>query len=220
MLSSRIVEGQQIPLIHEVHADDQYLLNTIDGEWFEILHDLSWEDYRDHAAAYYDALYEFNINKSQPLVGECERASESKAQAQRRLLFDRATMQEAPPQIIYEVQSGKRDVLTVDPMALAPGVVPIRVAGRKPKCFFSLLKSFIGTTLMGFAAEPESVYLLLKSNPSFARVCGFVPKEKGKPEAYHAPQVPSLRKLEQFDQVMRQAGIWAQIKVSEVKKNL
>jgi len=32
-------------------------------------------------------------------------------------------------------------------------------------------------------------------------------------------QVPSLRKLEQFDQVMRQAGIWDRIKVSEVKTN-
>jgi hypothetical protein len=53
-----------------------------------------------------------------------------------------------------------------------------------------------------------------------ARVCSFVPKEKANPEAYHAYQIPSLRKLEQFDQVMRQAGTWGQIKVSKVKTNL
>ena len=60
MLSLGIAEGQQIPLVHEVHADDQYLLNTIDGDWFEILHHFPWQDYRHHAAAYYDALYAFN----------------------------------------------------------------------------------------------------------------------------------------------------------------
>ncbi|MCP4887243.1 MAG: hypothetical protein GY904_11605, partial [Planctomycetaceae bacterium] len=73
---------------------------------------------------------------------------------------------------------------------------------------------------MGFPAEPEQVHLLLKSNPSFARVCGFAPKEKDKPDQYSYRQVPSIRKLEQFDQVMRQADIWEQIKVSEVKASL
>jgi hypothetical protein len=158
--------------------------------------------------------------KTHALVDECEFLPETKEQARQRLLFERATMQEAPTQIIYEGHVAQRPVASVDPMALAPGVVPMRLAGRKPKCFFSLLKSFIGTSLMGFPAEPESVYLLLKSNPSFARVCGFVPKEKANPEAYHTYQVPSLRKLEQFDQVMRQAGIWEQIKVCEVRTNL
>jgi hypothetical protein len=219
MLSPRVVEGHQIPLIREVHADDRFLLNTLEGKWFEILYAFPWEDYRLHAAAYYEALYEFNLSENQLPVGKRE-LPETKEQARQRLLFDRATMQEAPTQIIYEGPVVQRPVASVDPMALAPGVVPIRLAGRKPKCFFSLLKSFIGTTLMGFPAEPESVYLLLKSNPSFARVCGFVLKEKAKPEAYDARQIPTLRKLEQFDQVMRQGGIWEQIKVSEVKTNL
>ncbi len=66
MLSPQITHCQQVPLIHEVHADDQYLLNTIDGEWFEILHHFPWADYRHHAAAYYDALYQFNIEECEP----------------------------------------------------------------------------------------------------------------------------------------------------------
>ena len=61
MLTSHVAQDHQIALIHEVHADDQYLLNTIDGEWFEILHNFPWEDYRYPAAAYDDALYEFNL---------------------------------------------------------------------------------------------------------------------------------------------------------------
>ena len=56
MLSPQITPCQQVPLIHVIHDDDQYLLNTIDGEWFEILFHFPWADYRHHAAAYYDAL--------------------------------------------------------------------------------------------------------------------------------------------------------------------
>jgi hypothetical protein len=59
MLSASIAECQQIPLIHEVHSADKHLLNTIDGEWFEILYHFRWEDYRQFAADYYNALYDF-----------------------------------------------------------------------------------------------------------------------------------------------------------------
>ncbi len=225
MLSLHVAEGHQIPLIHEVHADDRHLLDTIDGEWFEILHGFSWADYRHHAAAYYDALYEFNIREGHVPAGESETTAETKEQAKQRLLFARATMQapqeqQPPAAIIYQGKVVELKAPKVDPMGLAPGVVPLRLVGRKPKCFFSLLKSFMGTTLMGFAPEPEQAHLRLKRNPSFARVCGFAPKEKDKPQQYSYRQVPSLRKLEQFDQVMREAGIWDQIKVSEVKCNL
>ena len=91
--------------------------------------------------------------------------------------------------------------------------------GRKPKCFFSLLKYFIGVTLMGCASEPEQVYFQLNNNPSFVRVCGFAMKNKSLAEKYQQVDVPSLRKLEQFDQIMRQAGIWEKIKQSEINTN-
>jgi hypothetical protein len=223
MLTPRVAQDHQIPLIHEVHADDQYLLNTMDGEWFEILHNFPCEDYRYPAAAYYDALYEFNLRDRLAPVGDNETPPETKEQAKQRLLFDRTTMrapQEPCAQILYQGNVVEFKAPEVDPLELAPGVVPPRLIGRKPKCFFGLLKSFIGAALMGFPAEPEQVHLLLKSNPSFARVCGFAPKEKDKPGQYSSDQIPSLRKLEQFDQVMREAGLWESIKVSEVKTNL
>jgi hypothetical protein len=222
MLAPQFLNCQQVPLIHEVHADDKYLLNTIDGEWFEILHHFPWADYRHHAAAYYDALYAFNSEEREASKSADELTPETEEEAKQRMLFDRATMQsnqaQRPP-IIYQGQVVECTAPQVDPLSLSPGVVPLRLVGRTPKCFFGLLKSFMGTTLMGFPAEPEQVHLLLKSNPSFARVCGFSPKEKDKAGCYKSHQVPSLRKLEQFDQVMRQAGIWDRIKVSEVQTN-
>jgi len=223
MLSLSVAEGHQLPLIHEVQADDQYLLNTLEGEWFEILYAFPWQDYRSHAAAYYEALYAFNRNEREAVEGVDVATPETKEEAKQRLLFERATMQAPdapPPPIIYPSEVVECEAPKVDPMDLAPGVVPRRLAGRKPKCFFSLLKSFLGATLMGFAAEPEQVHLLLTTNPTFARVCGFTAKAKAKPVPYSYRQVPSLRKLEQFDQVMRQAGLWDRIKVSEVTTNL
>jgi len=71
---------------------------------------------------------------------------------------------------------------------------------------------------MGFASEPDKVYLLLTSNLSFARVCGFIPK--GEDEQYWFKYVPSLRKLEQFDQIMTDYGLWSKSKWNEVRQNI
>ena len=222
MLSPRIEEGRQIFLIHEVHSDDEHLLNTIDGEWFDILYHFRWEEYREPAADYYNALYDFNQLPPQNATEAGNVNPETKEEARQRLMFDRATAprpSNPPAPILYQGEVVERRAQEVQPSDVAPGVVPLRLVGRKPKCFFGLFKSFIGTSLMGFPAEPEQVHLLLKSNPAFARVCGFSLKEKDRSD-YHYQQVPSLRKLEQFDQIMTDAGIWDGIKLSAVKTNL
>jgi hypothetical protein len=106
----------------------------------------------------------------------------------------------------------------VKPMEVSPGIVPFRLGGKRPKCFFALLKSFLGTTLMGFACEPENVYMLLKSNPSFVRICGFAPK--GEKDEYCSEHIPSERKLQQFDQIMSEWGLWDKMKIAQVTENI
>jgi len=199
-----------------------HLLNTIDGEWFEILHSFAWEDYRAHAAAYYNALYDFNQRSAADTADLCGPNSETKEEAKQRFLFARPTSPEPPnppAPVLYQGRPVEPKACDVRPMDVAPGVVPSRMVGRKPKCFFGLLKSFVGTSLMGLPAEPEKVHLLLKSNPAFARVCGFFHPRKDRPQ-YYAEAIPSLRKLEQFDQIMTESGIWSRIKLAEVTKNL
>ncbi len=221
MLSLRIEEGQQIPLIHEVHSDDAHLRNTIDGEWFDILYQFPWQAYRQVAADYYNALYDFNQLPPKKATLEAEINPETKDAAKQRLLFERATAPtptDPPAPILYQgavVAVQAQDVQAAD---VAPGVVPSRLVGRKPKCFFALLKGFLGTSLMGFAPEPEQVHLLLKSNPAFARVCGLFQQRKD--GGYHGEAVPSLRKLEQFDQIMTDAGLWGRIKRIVVGANI
>jgi hypothetical protein len=71
---------------------------------------------------------------------------------------------------------------------------------------------------MGFESTPEKVHLLLTSNLSFARVCEFVPK--GPDDSYWFKNVPSIRKLEQFDQIMTDYGLWHQCKITDVIENI
>lgn len=214
-------EEYQIPLIHVVDVHDSILLAQENAEWYRILRDFPWERYQDFAALYYDHLYRFNINEAKKREQqEHEPNCETREEAEQRLLFDRASMRAiagTKPTIIYKGKIVEADK-TVDPKSLKPGIVPMRFAGRRPKCFFALFKSFLGATLMGFSPEPEMVWGLLSSNLDFVRVCGFIPKDaKDKRRSRHTP---SLRKLEQFDQIMTESGLWNQIKLSEVGWNL
>ena len=216
-------ESQQKPLFHIIHEDDIELLNTPDAEWFQVLYHFRWERYLEFGVQYYDTLYEFNQKQAGEREergdGQEEEAVESKEEARQRLLFSRVTMQaksEMREAVLYEVKIGEMPSSGVSPESIAPGKAPLRLGGKRPKCFFALLKSFLGATIMGFPAEPEWVYMLLKSNPSFARVCGFVPRNVR--DEYCSEHIPSLRKLEQFDQVMTESGIWAKIKGGRGKR--
>ena len=206
----------QVPLIQFVNEDDQILLNSPEAEWFRILNDLPWQNYRDIAAGYYNALYDFN-NNSCKVEKSTNESIESEEEAKLRLLSDRATVNEETP-VLYEPEFMTPAAQTVKPISLAPGIVPFRSDGRKPKCFFGLFMSFIGASLMNFPSEPDAVHSLLTSNLSFARVCGFVPK--GGDDQYWRKHVPSRRKLEQFDQIMRDYGLWHQAKIDVIKRNI
>ena len=104
MLSEETTECYQFPLFHKVDLDDQYLLNTVEGEWFEILYFFPFEDYRVPAAKYYDALYDFNVRQQTTPKQTGEETLETKEAARQRLLFDRTTMQtsEAASEILYQ----------------------------------------------------------------------------------------------------------------------
>lgn len=218
-------ESQQKPLFHIIHEDDIELLNTPDAEWFHVLYSFRWERYRSFGADYYAALYEFNQRQAREREGRINRQGEevveTREDARQRLLFSRVTMQEKSEirdTVLYQGEVVETQSSGVSPESISPGEVPLRLGGKKPKCFFALLKSFLGTTIMGFPAEPEWVHVLLKSNPSFARVCGFVPRQVS--DEYSSEHIPSLRKLEQFDQVMTESGLWDKIKVEEVRENI
>lgn len=226
MLSPLVIPGQQPPLIHEVCCNEEELAALMEGEWFQILINFPWRDFRPFAADYYNALYDFNQKPEkaddESVDSEHVKTSPDKDEARQIILFDRATApipKNPPPPPLYQGKPVEPDggLLPVRPEDTAPGVIPLRLAGRKPKCFFALIKGFIGASLMGQVAEPDSVHWLLTSNPAFARACGFALRSKE--ATYHCEQVPSLRKLEQFDQIMTDTGLWGRIKYAQVMEN-
>ena len=92
------------------------------------------------------------------------------------------------------------------------------MSGRPLKCFFGMFSAFIGVHLMGKGASADEVHHNLMISPPFARACGFTLPD---PQvASRHTDIPSLRKLEQFDQIMSDRGLWSQVRVETVKNNL
>jgi hypothetical protein len=76
----------------------------------------------------------------------------------------------------------------------------------------------MGIIVRGHVPEPEEVAEELRSNPGFARTCGFTLPYPHK--GYRQSDIPSLRKLEQFDQIMTQHKLWQKAAVGQVADNL
>ena len=206
----------QLPLIHVIDNDDWLLLNSPDAHWYRILFYFPWEDYRVLAVDYYNALYDFNLSRrNKPNAVEPD--NETETEAVQRLLFERATVnKDAPVMALPDFKNAAAETVNIN--EIAPGITPQRSGGKKPKCFFALFKSHIGVSLMGFPPEPEMVHSFLSTNLSFARVCGFIPKSQD--DQYWHRHVPAIRKLEQFDQIMTDYGLWNKNKYDEVRVNL
>lgn len=211
-----IPTANQLKLMQTVHEDDKILLSSPHAEWYRILKSLPWKEYRPLGALYYNALYDFNQTKKND-ANETNLNDETRENAKQRLLFERPTHDKEAP-ILFENNPKSVRHKLIRPETIAPGITPKYSAGKKPKCFFALFMSFLGTSIMGFSPEPDMVFHQLTSNLHFARVCGFVPQ--GEDKIYWHRHVPSLRKLQQFDQVMTDYGLWDTTKWEEVSKNL
>jgi len=222
-LQSSTVRATQHPLIHIVESDDWHLRQQNGLLWFSVLRELCWQLLRHVGARYYDFLGAFNreqlSRRREKRTGAAPANAETRKEADVRLLFARATMCEEVPVIEPSLATaGEAEPRRVDPMSIAPGVVPPRLRGRSPKCFFAMFNAFLAMAIRGRAPEPEVVHEELRSNPSFARCCGFTLPDKKL--GYRQSDVPSLRKLEQFDQIMTANGLWEEAALKRVAENL
>ena len=210
----------QIPLIHVVESDDVHLAKQSDLVWFDVLRALDWKRFLPIAVEYYEALWLFNQAQAQAREQKAAAAianPETRQEASLRLLLERPTLGAQKP-LIEPPPRPDIEPLHVDASEICPGRVPVRIAGLHPKCFFAMFKAFVAMTLRGRAPEPEVVYEELRSNPGFARTCGFTLPDETK--GYRHSDVPSLRKLEQFDQIMADNGLWQKAAVGQVADNI
>ena len=211
----------QLPLIHFVESDDLYFQDQPDVLWFDVLRNLDDRRFQTTAVHYYERLWQFNQRQAQQRIErqECPPSAnpETEQQATERLLFSRATLDETAP-VLFKQPERDTPSIQIDPQTVRPGVTPPRFAGREPKCFFAMLYAFLGVTLAGQSPEPQLVSQKLRENPAFARTCGFTIPRPGRTE--RASDIPSLRKLQQFDQIMIENGLWEEIALDQVAANL
>ena len=221
MMVAVVYSPDQLPLIEFVESDDLFLQDEPDALWFDVLRKLDYRKFQTIAARYYEQLWQFNQQQTQQRNERREDPPaanpESQPQATARLLFGRPTLDENAP-LLYQLPPCQTPSISIRPETLHPGVAPPRFAGRPPKCFFAMFKSFLGVTLAGQPAEPQFVHQKLRENPAFARTCGFSIPRADKPE--RQSDIPSLRKLQQFDQIMTQNGLWAEAALDRVADNL
>jgi hypothetical protein len=212
---------RQVPLIHLVESDNLFLYDQVDVVWFDVLNTLDYHAFQATAAHYYEQLFTFNRQQTKRHIERRENPPppnpETQDQATQRTLLERATLDEQAL-TLYERPQPTTPLIHVAPHEVVPGVPPPRFVGRPPKCFFAMLYGFLGTTLAGQPAEPEFVHQRLRENPAFARTCGFTIPRPGKPE--RQSDLPSLRKLQQFDQIMTAAGLWEELALDRVAANL
>lgn len=214
--------GTQSVLFHEVFADDRILLSSDEGDWLRAVLQIDYRPLRPVAAEYFQSLWEFNLAwaRRRGLVPRSEEGNqESPDEAAQRLLFRRPSGGNSRAPILHPVPPPPVPmpwVVNVD--RLEPGVVPFRVWGRKPKCFFALTKAFLGVHLMGRSASAHEVRHHLRISPPFARACGFTLPDPAR--GYRHTDIPGLRKLEQFDEIMASRGLWGKIRVQTIRENL
>ena len=87
-MSSKV---KNIAVDYVVNEDDEILYNNCDAQWYSILKNFPWENYRELGASYYNALYEFNISK-QLKAKNSPKNKETKDAGRQRLLFNRTTV--------------------------------------------------------------------------------------------------------------------------------
>jgi len=220
MIASPAAEIQP-PLISIYESDDIYLGRQEQLFWFQALRDLDWLALRPFACQYYEALWRFNEAQAQErasrALAEPKPNAESRSEAAQRLLFGRPIM-DFEAEVLVERAPEDLTLFHVDPERIRPGVTPPRWAGRKPKCFFAMFKAFLGLAIRGRVPEPEQAHDELSNNPAYARACGFTLPEPG--GNYRHSDIPSLRKLQQFDQILTQERLWEKIRVEAVARNL
>ena len=167
-----------------------------------------------NGADYYECLWQFNQQQTQQRNDRRENLPpsnpETQTQATQRLIFSQPTLDQNAT-VLYQLPSPPPPEIPIRAQSIHPNVTP-------PKYFFALLKSFLGLMFAGQSPEPEFAHQKLRENPAFARTCGFTIGRPGKPACQ--TDIPSLRKLQQFDQIMTENGLWSKLALDQVADNL
>jgi len=214
---------------------DSVLRDPVNEDWLAVVEALDGEIYDDVARRYYLALRHFRGQIARPaLPGQHQFFAETRkegleqqlAQMEERKKQDKVTASNDKPAIFIEASQ----VLGDDslPEALRdftkspPSLHSLFAGAGRPPCdAFCLIRAFLGSlTLLG-RDSPSEVHLLLRSNPTFARACGFMGSTAGKqPGELTSRRLPSESTCREFSEVMTRYGLWHLARLEQVRSNL
>jgi hypothetical protein len=199
------------------------LVRAIEGERFSVL-----------ARRYYQALYHFRKQRRRPaLPGIFEITAADRQGALQGILAAleqrKASRKHAggeQPDTFVEpcpdandesLPASLRDFSVLPPplSAFLGGV------GRPPCDAMCLLRAFLAAPLLGVGDNPTSVFHLLRSNPTFARLCGFLGRDVLKqPGELTSRRLPSQAMCEEFSEVMTRYGLWYLARLEQVRESI
>jgi len=222
-------------ILFESTDADSVLSDPVNEDWLAIVRGVAGELYDDVARRYYLALNHFRRQRYRsPLQGRKEYSGSSKQQAFEAMLLamderkrvEKAAASRDDPAIFVEACPDAQDETL--PEALrdfskpAPSLGDLLSGAVRPPCdALCLMRAFLAAPLLGVGDSPKDVYLLLRSNPTFVRACGFLGRSAMKqPGELTSRRLPGLSTCEEFSEVMTRYGLWQLARIEQVVENL
>lgn len=225
------MSGVPEPLLFESTDSATVREDPVNEAWLAVVARVDGERFEELARRYYIALYHFRKQTSRPqLPGMIEVTAQGKDQAflcmlemmeQRKLepkdsagkiLFDAGpdSSDASLPEVVRDFSKKPQSLAAI-----------LSGPGRPPCDALCLLRAFLAAPLLCNRDDPTSVHMLLHSNPSFARHCGFLGSEAVKqPGELTSRRLPSLSVCEEFSEVMTRYGLWHLARLEQVRANI
>ena len=223
-----------VPVLFESSDDHAVVQDPVNKDWVALLESVDEERFGNGVRRYYLALSHFRRQRTRSaLPGQLEIVAVGKQQAQQEMLAvweqRKASRQlsegeqgadvlvNAAPPNVDDLPEALRD-FTKSP----PPLRDILSGGGRPPCdALCLLRAFLAAPLLGVGDAPTSVYRLLRSNPAFARRCGFLGRRARKQAGEQTSRrLPSRAVCAEFSEVMTRYGLWHLARLERVRENL
>lgn len=177
------------------------------------------------ARCYYLALSHFRKFVHRPVMPDViEVFSDDKQQAQRDLFEALRAGSELETFVTIGPDTDDKSLhpALIDPNVKPPSLRNLLLGrGAPPIDALCLIRAFIAAPQLGLPGSPQDVWMLLRSNPTFAQACGFLGPNAAKlPGELTSRRLPSWSTCKQFDEVMTRYGLWHRVAQLQVRHNI
>ena len=221
--------------LFESTTSDSVLRDPANADWLGVVNAVSGVECDRWARQYYLALVHFRSQSARPalpgrvnieasgksaafqgsldLMGERKESEKEASSREGVAIF----VEPRPDAFDEKLPASLRDLSSEPPLLrdLLDG------PGRPPCDALCMKRAFLAAPLLGVGDSPTAVNALLRSNPTFASACNFLGRGVGKlPGELTSRRLPSISKLEEFNEVTTRYGLWNAACVEQVRKNL